>query len=110
MTYEEAVRLLADWHLEGEDPPIALYHFPDPERLVIRFIEVTNAVPETGALFPIAFAPTEELPFRTVIAQVTEGEWQQIIVGTIPLPQGWALPGVEVTRAAVGGLQGSGGI
>jgi len=96
MTYAEAVALFASWHREDDDQPDAIYLFRDPNGQVIRFIEVSTKVPETGELFPVAFAPTDEMPLKTVVAQVTPHEWAQILAGDIHLPTGWSLPAEEV--------------
>jgi len=58
---------------------------------VVRLLEVTDLVPETGEVYPIEFGPTREMPYRTVVAQVTPEEWAQIQAGDIELPVGWDL-------------------
>jgi hypothetical protein len=104
MAYEGAVRTVAGWHLEGEQPPAKLLAFPDPDEREIRLLEVTELVPETGEFYPVAFGPTVEIPYRTVVAQVTPREFDAIRAGTLPLPEGWDLDqAVELNPAEVQG-------
>lgn len=91
MDYETAVKTLADWHRESDQPPQKVFSFPDPTGTTVRLIEVTDIVPDTGEVYPIAFGPTPEMPYRTIVAQVTSPEWDAILDGEIELPEGWDL-------------------
>ena len=93
--YPTAVRTLVDWHREGEQPPQRIFIFSDPDGQEVRLLEVTVLVPETGELYPIAFGATSELPYRTVVVQVTPDEWEAIEAGEIPLPEGWDMSSCE---------------
>ncbi|MEI6502597.1 MAG: hypothetical protein WCP21_16430 [Armatimonadota bacterium] len=91
MTYDQAVHVLTEAHYQSAQPPTVIYAFPDPANLEIRLIEVTDLVPDIGELYPIAFGPTADMPFRTVVAQVTPAEWDAIERDEIELPAGWVL-------------------
>lgn len=95
MDYPTAVRTLVNWHREGEQPPQKIILFPDPDGQEVRLLEVTELVPETGELYPITFGATKELPYRTVVMQVTPREWEAIRAGKMPLPEGWDMGGCQ---------------
>lgn len=95
--YGQAVLTLARWHREGDQAAAAIYAFPDPQRQTVRLIEVSQIVPQTGEVYMVEFGPTAQMPFRTVVAQVTASEWEDICARRIELPDGWDLTGmVEV--------------
>lgn len=95
MDYPTAVKTLAVWHHETEDPPQRIYCFRDPAGQVVRLVEVTDLVPETGEFYPIEFGPTREMPYRTILAQVTPDEWTRITRREMALPEGWDLTACE---------------
>jgi hypothetical protein len=95
LTYDGAVRLLAQWHRQGDQPPRKIVSFPDPEKKTVRLVEVTELVPATGELWPVTFGPTAEMPYVTVGTQVTPEEWERIRAGDIALPEGWDLDTCE---------------
>ena len=67
----------------------------------VRILEVNAATPATGSIEPFAFAPTAEVPFRTVIAEITPEEYEQLRSNPAALkhPPGWELSSAEeVTR------------
>jgi hypothetical protein len=59
----------------------------------IRLIEVNRNGFPTGRIEAFYFAPSQEVPFKTYLADVTPEEWQQILSGEIPLPEGWSREG-----------------
>jgi len=100
MTYSDAVRQLVEWHFDNEQPPIAVLVFTDPSEHEIRLLQVTELVPETGEVYPIIFGPTKEIPYRTVLAQVTPSEYEAIRARELELPEGWDLEEAEEMRPA----------
>jgi hypothetical protein len=67
----------------------------------IRLLAVNAATPATGSIEPFGFAPTVEVPFRTVIAEITPEEYEQLRSDPASLkhPPGWELSSAEeVTR------------
>ena len=99
-TYERAVQILIEAHASGPDP-IDIYDLPDPQRIVIRLIEVSEAFPEGGVdrrsadggiehivpVFPMG--PANDFPFRSEIVQVTPDEWAQLKRGDLRLNRDW---------------------
>jgi hypothetical protein len=88
-TYDQAVRTLAAWHGEEQDPPVEIYHFPDPQGRTIRFVEVSYIFPSTGKVAPVTMGASVEFPFRSSVALVSPEEWKAVLDGTISLPEGW---------------------
>jgi len=69
------VRVVAD----GEDDP------GEP----VKLLEVNPDTSPSG-IIPIAFGPVPpEIPFPSVIIEVTEGEYQDLCKGVLSLPEGW---------------------
>jgi len=67
----------------------------------IRLLEVNASTPATGSVEPYGFAPTVDVPFRTVIAEITPEEYEQLLANPAALkhPPGWDLSfAEEVTR------------
>jgi hypothetical protein len=57
----------------------------------IKLIEVNHATVSTGSITPFAFAPTYDVPFPTVVAEVTPDEFEQARRDPKRLPIGWRL-------------------
>jgi hypothetical protein len=57
----------------------------------VRLLEVTDLTPETGEVYALQFGRTRDLPYVTVVAQITPAEWERIRAGAISLPEGWDL-------------------
>jgi hypothetical protein len=83
------------------------HHFeiePHIERIVwlasegdeIRLIEITPEAIPSGMVHPFPFHPTPEVPYRTLVADVTPDEWNKIQRQEIPLPQGWSLQNYKI--------------
>jgi len=99
-TYESAVRGLTAAHAAGPDE-VEIFSVPDPERKVVRLIEVSDAFPPGGVeryvpsggteyivpVFPMG--ATNDFPFRPEVVLVTPAEWDQIRQGTLKLNRDW---------------------
>lgn len=90
-TYDDAAKMLAGWHADGLGNGVTIYLFPDPTSVQVRLLEVTKDTIPSGSVIPIGFGTSPDFPFRSAVAQVTPQEWDQILVGTIALPDGWNL-------------------
>jgi hypothetical protein len=90
---EKAVRFLAQNNFEVEDGLELVVWLRQGAGDTIRFIEVNRNGFPTGRIEAFYFAPSEDVPFRTYLADITPNEWQQILSGVIPLPEGWSLEG-----------------
>jgi hypothetical protein len=57
----------------------------------VKLLEVSRDTPRAG-IVPIAFgAAPPDIPFPSVVIEVTEGELEEIRSGSLPLPHGWRL-------------------
>ena len=61
----------------------------------IRLLEVNAATVPTGSVEPFTFSPTEEIPFRTVLAEITPEELELLRSNPEVLPRGWDLSRAE---------------
>ncbi len=92
---DEIARVLADSH-RATEPGICkivrlLGDKEDDVREPIKLLEVNPATSPSG-IYPIAFtADPPEIPYASVVVEVTEGEYEQIRTGVLPLPKGWRL-------------------
>jgi hypothetical protein len=57
----------------------------------IKLLEVNAATVATGGVTPFEFAPTQDVPFPTVIAEVTPVEFAALQADESKLPKGWRL-------------------
>ena len=90
---EKAAAFLAKDNFEVEDGLERIVWLRQGAGDKIRLIEVNRNGFPTGRLEAYYFAPSEEVPFKTYLADVTPKEWQKILTGEIPLPEGWSLEG-----------------
>ncbi len=90
---EKAAAFLAQNNFEVEDGLERIVWLRQGTGDKIRLIEVNRNGFPTGRLEAYYFAPSEDVPFKTYLADVTPKEWQQILSGEIPLPEGWTLEG-----------------
>jgi len=90
---EKAVKFLAQDNFEVEDGLERIVWLRKGAGDTIRLIEVNHNGFPTGRVEAFYFAPSEEVPFETYLADVTLKEWQKILIGEIPLPEGWSLEG-----------------
>ena len=100
LTYDDAVRTLADAHVAG-DPAMDVYLVRDPQARVVRLIEVSDAFPDGGVERPILptgferivpvfpMGPARDFPFRSEIVQVTRAEWDRLRTGQLRLNRDW---------------------
>jgi hypothetical protein len=71
------VRVVADEETENREP--------------VKLLEV-NPETSTSGIIPIAFGPDPpQIPFPSVVIEVTEAEYESIRSGSLPLPDGWRL-------------------
>jgi hypothetical protein len=57
----------------------------------VKLLEVNPETFESG-IWPVVFgADPPRIPFPSVVIEVTEGEYQAIQAGSLPLPEGWRL-------------------
>ncbi len=82
---------LAKSHVDIEPDIERVLWFPSKSEDEIRLIEVSGNAIKSGAVHPVPFASTKNIPYRTLVADVTPEEWGKICGGEIKLPQEWSL-------------------
>lgn len=62
----------------------------------IKLLEINEATVATGSVEPFVFTPTDEIPFMTVIAEITSNELAALRDDPKALPKGWSLSRAEL--------------
>lgn len=88
--YDDAVNLLASWHASGDEIMQEVWSFPDPDRDVVRLVEVSADFPTTGEAVPLSLGKSAEFPFKSSVILLTPDEWEKVQHGEIQLPEAWA--------------------
>jgi len=99
----ETARLLANAHCESEPAIreiIRLVNDTENQSAEpIKLLEVNPATSPSGIL-PVVFGPDPpDVPYPSIVVEVTERELDEIRAGRLPLPNGWRL-GDTLYRAA----------
>jgi hypothetical protein len=96
---DAAARRLIEWHFTVEPELREVYRImvdnEESQEEPIRLLEVNAATVSTGSVEPFAFSPTQEIPFRTVIAEITPEELESLRSNPETLPEGWNLSRAE---------------
>jgi len=99
---DAAVELI-NWHFEIE-PDVTDIYFVNADsdaNAPIILLEVSRSTLATGSVEPFSFGSSEEIPFTTVIAEVTPSEFAALSENPALLPKGWSLEKAErFTRPA----------
>lgn len=86
---------LIDWHFSIDSGTIAVYRIlsnnENSKDEPIKLLEINEDTIETGRVDAFVFGPTEEVPYSTIMAVVTQAEMTKIENGEIQLPGGWDL-------------------
>jgi hypothetical protein len=94
-----AARRLIEWHFTVEPELREVYRIvvddEGSQEEPIRLLEVNAATVATGSVEPFTFSPTKEIPFRTVIAEITPEELESLQAHLEALPEGWNLSRAE---------------
>ena len=91
---DNVVEALIRWHFEVEPELLRVYrvlssHEDDPAE-PIKLVEVNRGTIATGRFEAFGFAPTKDVPFPTLIAEVTPEELAELVLRG-DLPKGWNL-------------------
>lgn len=96
---DAAARRLIQWHFRVEPELREVYRIvvdnEGSQEEPIRLLEVNAATVPTGSVEAFTFSPTEEIPFRTVIAEITPEELEVLLSNPEALPKGWSLSRAE---------------
>ncbi len=57
----------------------------------IKLLEVNVATVATGSITPSSFTPTHDVPFPTIIVELTPQEFEAVKQDPSKLPRGWSL-------------------
>jgi hypothetical protein len=99
LTKDEAARRLIEWHFRVEPYLREVYRMlaedEDAQDEPIKLLEVNEATIATGAIEAFGFTPTDEIPFMTVIAEVTSDELAALRERPGAFPKGWSLSRAE---------------
>ena len=91
----EIARTLATAHHNFEPSISRIIHVvADQESDAAEPVKLLEVNPDTfeSGIWPILFgADPPRIPFPSVVIEVTEGEYEAIRVGRLPLPDGWRL-------------------
>lgn len=91
----EIARSLADAHRKIEPGINRIVRVvADREQDATEPVKLLEVNPETSpsGIVPIAFgADPPQIPFPSVVIEVTEGEFEKIRAGSLALPDGWRL-------------------
>jgi len=71
----------------------------------IKLLEVNPDTPPSG-IVPIVFGPDPDVPYPSVVVEVTPQEFENLRRGELCLPEGWTL-GATLYEAAGGTSDGS---
>jgi hypothetical protein len=69
------------WRIVGDSESV-----PDEP---IKLLEVNAATVVTGSVIPFAFTPTQDVPYSTIIAEVTPSQFDLLQREPWRLPEGW---------------------
>ena len=96
---DAAARRLIEWHFTVEPDLREVYRIvmenEGSQEEPIRLLEVNAATVPTGSVEPFTFSPTQEIPFSTVIAEITPDELESLRSDPEALPEGWSLSRAE---------------
>lgn len=92
---DDVARRLIDWHFQVEPEITKIYRILSPQEDApeepIKLLEVNLATFSTGSVQAFAFGPADDIPYASVIAEVTPDEMDQILARKIALPHGWSI-------------------
>jgi hypothetical protein len=95
MTKDQAAEALIERHFEIEPGLVQVFRIlADSEEGVgepIKLLEVNRDTVSTGEVEAFMFSRSADVPFNTVIAEVTEADLALIQAGALKLPSGWSL-------------------
>lgn len=95
MDKDEIARMLAEAHRMEQTTITKIFRLLGPreaaENEPIKLLEVNPATSPSG-IWPIAFTPDPpDVPFGSVVVEVTPGEYEDIRANRLALPNGWTV-------------------
>ncbi len=95
---EEFVESLARLHFEADRAIEQIVWVRSSEERQICLIEVSRTALPAESIQVFRFAPSEDVPFPVLIADLRPTEWERIRRSDILLPEGWTLVGAHIFR------------
>jgi len=100
---DEIAQVLADAHRSIEPTITRIVRIVGPNeadgREPIKLLEVNTQATPSG-IWPIAFTPDPpDIPYGSVVVEVTPDEYNDLIASRLSLPAGWRL-GADLFQAA----------
>jgi len=93
-TKDETATDLARYHFEVEPTVRRVVRVrssnEDSEEEPIKLLEVNSATVPAG-IVPVKFGATDAVPFASVIIEITDQEYDQLLGEILSLPNGWRL-------------------
>lgn len=95
MDKDDIARVLAEAHRQEQTTITHIVRLRGPREAEgsepIKLLEVNPSTSPSG-IWPIAFTPDPpEVPFGSVVIEVTPAEYEDILAKRLPLPNGWTL-------------------
>lgn len=96
-TVEQVAKDLAAAHADNDNELTQIWWCPDDEE--VRLIEVSDGLcgVSENAVYPFAFVPTAEVPYRSVVVLLSPEEAERVESGELNVPP-WFSDRVEVFR------------
>jgi hypothetical protein len=95
MTKDDVAKELITYHFHVEPELMAVYRFKSNDEEAsdepIKLLEVNDATIPSGSIDPFIFASTKDVPYKTVIAEVTTSEFEMLRGDKSCWPEGWDL-------------------
>jgi hypothetical protein len=92
---DDAAHRLIAWHFEVEPELREVYRIlsedEDAQGEPIKLLEVNEATVATGGFEAFGFRPTKDIPYLTLIAEITPAELEVLRGKPDALPKGWSL-------------------
>ena len=91
---EKVAQDLAQAHFDSESTVLRVLRLysdkeGDPSE-PIKLLEVNTATPSTG-IMPVYFGPSGQIPYASIVVEVTNDEFNEIQDGSRTLPHGWQI-------------------
>jgi hypothetical protein len=88
-TYEEAVELLVRWHREDTPTVLEIWSYDDPDKRVVRLLEVDKLYAPEGEIWSYHFPEAETFPFLMEVALVGPADFEAMEAGDVSLPKSY---------------------
>jgi hypothetical protein len=106
----EVARRLADAHRQVEPSIVSIVRIESPSEESaaepVKLLEVNRDTPPAG-IVPVAFGPDGQVPFASIVVEVTPEEFEMLQHHQLELPSGWRLgetlyraPGAELDASS----------